>query len=73
MKWRLIEVPRKLIVEIADIDGDTVRVTDEGGHFEIRISDAHTPSTDYRCVYLRREDLETIARRVLAHMANGKE
>lgn len=66
-------MPRRIIAQVADIDGDTVRVTDKGDRFEIRISDADTPSTDFRCAYLLREDLETIARRVLASLASGKE
>lgn len=66
-------MPGKLIAQVADIDGDKVRVTDKDDHFEIRISDAHTPSTDFRCAYVRPEELETIARRIIAHLASGKE
>lgn len=66
-------VPRNLIARVTDTDGDEVSFTDEGDHFEIRISDADTPSTDFRRAYISREDLEKIARRSLAYLADGKE
>lgn len=63
-------MPGTTVIHLEDMDGDVVHITDEGDHFEVRISDGNTPQTDYRCAKFGRYDLGVIASHIIAHLAD---
>lgn len=53
-------------IEFCDMDGDRIRLTAAGDHFELRTSDPNNPDSDYRSAYVTRVDIESFARRIIS-------